>query len=354
MPFPTIIGQERVVRILDRIINAERFLPLIFVGQSGVGKRTLALKFAQTVNCEKHIATACENCPTCRQIKQLTHPDIRIIFPIRKPSADAKPDEIISEMTSYYPDFSIEKLHPEIPANYVIPIGAIRWLANDMAKPPVLARKRFYIILHAHKMNAEAQNALLKILEEPQQNTIFVLTAITPYTLFPTIRSRCQVIRFANIAESAIISFLKNYNCPSLDNLKIASILLQAVNLAQGSIGKAVRICSNPEDYLVKPLIDFIVKPVPYSLVLEKLNELKEIEPALIINNSIYLLENLLRQLFKSPTYQSLSFNYKDFSPETLYEKLIYFYERFHLSSLNLNPTLSTYTSISQLAINTR
>ncbi|MGC8797349.1 MAG: ATP-binding protein [candidate division WOR-3 bacterium] len=349
MPFPSIICQERAIKILDRIIYADRFLPLLFVGQSGIGKRTLAIKFAQTVNCEKKTGIACGLCKSCRQIGQLVHPDLRIIFPIRKPSVDSSPDEIVSEMMRQYPDFSPDKAHPPIPANYVIPIGAIRWLASDMAKPPVTARKRFYIILHAHRMNTEAQNALLKILEEPHPNTVFILTAVTQYALLPTIRSRCQVVRFANISEREMIKFINQHHVVSAGDRSAETYDSLVANLAQGSLGRALRIYSNPDEYIVKPLIDFIDNPNPDSL-LALISELKDTDPALVMGNTIQMLNNRLRAELKSVQFDAEGFaRQRIMSAVVLLEKLAYFYERYHLTSLNLNPTLSAYTTLSQL-----
>jgi len=84
----------------------------------------------------------------------------------------------------------------------------IVWLREDMARPPHAARRRFFIILHAHRMNDEAANALLKIPREPHEKTTFVLTTDSPNQLLSTIRSRCQSLRFSALGTTDVFTLL--------------------------------------------------------------------------------------------------------------------------------------------------
>lgn len=350
MPFTDIIGQDKVIKILKKLITAKHFLPLIFVGQPGVGKRTLAIKLAQAINCEKQEETVCLKCSSCNKIPNLTHPDIHLIFPIRNPSADSKTEDVIAEMVKHYPDFTLGKSQPPIPANFIIPISAIRWLAKEMTKHPVSAHKRFYIILNAHRMNAEAQNALLKILEEPQFNTVFILTTVNHYALFPTIRSRCQIIRFANIQKSEIVKFLRNKKImPEHPSTDIDPLLV--ATLAQGSLGRALNIYKNFAEFAVTPLLDFIKDPSAQPIT-SVLAELKPAEPSLIINTAIQVLRE---RVYDFVSNYSAEFNpthhnkYKFIHLQTFIEELIYFYNRYHLSSLNVNSMLANYCTLKKL-----
>ncbi|MCX7732205.1 MAG: hypothetical protein N2248_03470 [candidate division WOR-3 bacterium] len=348
MLFTDIIGQDKVVKILKRLITAKHFLPLIFVGQPGVGKRTLAIKLAQAINCDKRKELTCSGCSSCNKISNLNHPDIHLVIPIRNPSADSKSEDVIAEMVKHYSDFALGKSQPPIPANYTIPINAIRWLASEMTKHPVSAQKRFYIILNAHKMNAEAQNALLKILEEPQHNTIFILTTVNHYALYPTIRSRCQIIRFANIQESDIVNFIKNKKIlPENPPTNIDPMLV--ATLAQGSLGRALSIYKNFADFAVTPLLDFIKNPStqPISCVLA---ELKHAEPSLIINTALHVICKRVSDFVStcSSEFDRTPHN-KLITLQTLIEKLTYFYNRYHLSSLNVNSTLANYCTLKKI-----
>ncbi len=345
MLFTDIIGQDKVIKILKRLITAKHFLPLIFVGQPGIGKRTLALKLAQAINCDKQKESTCSGCSSCSKISNLTHPDIHLVIPIRNPSVDSRSEDVIAEMVKHYPDFALGKSQPAIPANYTIPINAIRWLASEMTKHPVSAQKRFYIILNAHKMSAEAQNALLKILEEPQHNTIFILTTVNHYALYPTIRSRCQIIRFSNIQESDIVKFLQNKKIlPEHPSTNIDPMLV--ATLAQGSLGRAISIYKNFSEFAVTPLLDFI-KYSSLQPILPVLAELKHAEPSRIINTAIHVLRKRVFDCVS--TYSVESYNTpptKFINLQTLIERLTYFYNRYHLSSLNVNSMLANYCTL--------
>ncbi len=359
MPFRDIIAQDRVCNILDRLIQANLSFPLLFVGQPGIGKRTVAIKLAQTVNCERRNDVACDTCNTCQQIARLTHPEVRIIIPTRKPSATASPSEIIAEMIKHYPDYTLDKPQPSLPPNFVIPIGTVRWLSTEMAKPPVYAKKRFYIILNAHHMKYGTQNALLKILEEPQINTVFVLTTTNSTSLLSTIRSRCQTIRFANIPENEIskyltaqLQFQSNNRKPEYDNhIDHQQNLLLATALAQGSLGRALAILKNPETIICQQLIDLISKEgLGYPSLYRAFEELNTTSPTFPSETALAICYNTLHSrigcsflpILKSPILYNLSV-------PLLIAKLLYFYHRFHQNALNLNPSLGHYTTISNI-----
>ncbi|MGQ9708073.1 MAG: DNA polymerase III subunit [bacterium] len=346
MPFPDIIGQERVCKILDRILASGIHLPLLFVGQPGVGKRTVALRFAQAANCETGTGSVCGHCVSCRRIANLTHPDIRLVMPIRKPGDEATPEKVIGEMVRQYPEYTIGKSQPFSPPNYQIPIAAVRWLTAEMAKAPTSARTRFFIILNAHQLNEQAQNALLKILEEPQRNTAFILTATNPSTLLSTIRSRCQSLRFSEIAEQKIVNYLQRIVAKDKENIFLAA------TLAQGSIGKALSALENPEAFIAQPVLDCLTTPNSEVRFFQLLNEVSESSLATAVNTALLLYHNSLRAHLGYPYLSQFSIPaLTSCQIPLLKKKICYLYTRFHECQLNTNRLLSLYTLLSEASI---
>jgi DNA polymerase-3 subunit delta' len=353
MSFAGIIGQKRVCHILDRVIATGHYSSLLFVGQAGVGKRTVAIKFAQEINCENSPGAACGACPACRTIARLTHPDVRLIFPIRKPK-DATPEGVIEAMANLTESYTLDNPQPPIPPNYQISIEAIRWLRKEMAKPPMTAKLRTFIILNAHQMTPEAQNALLKILEEPQLNTIFILTTDVPENLFATVRSRCHLIRFADISENEIKRWLENRLKPSQFPLSLIA------SLAQGSLGKAYAIATSPDDYFTPTIIQFLSR-IPTgaahtaaqdTILLNTADSLitEKVPLNTAINTAIFLLRNCLRsQLGYSPMGPEIPPNLMQLRPQEILAKLQFLSARLKETHLNTNATLTIFSLLYHL-----
>ncbi len=156
---------EQTISELDYIIQTDR-IPnaLLFSGKKSTGKKERAFEFAKTANCRADNKRPCNNCLSCKKINAGVHPDIIQIS--------------LSEKKK------------------LISISQIREIGILLTTKPNEAHNRMVLILDADKMNVQAQNALLKVLEEPPENTFFILTATQIPTLLPTILSRCRQIRF--------------------------------------------------------------------------------------------------------------------------------------------------------------
>ncbi|NQV16095.1 hypothetical protein HQ531_11605 [bacterium] len=196
-----IIGQEQIRTYWDALLRSGRFGHAhILAGNSGVGKDALAFYIAASLNCKALDKKPCGSCRSCRQIQNLEHPALQLIFALPRRSAshtdpfsgikDPEMDLITAELATKakWPYYQLQ-----IEGANDIRIAGIRklrkdiYLANDPGSTCVV------IILRAHKMNVEASNALLKILEEPPQGTIFLLTTEYPDRLLDTVRSRCAL-----------------------------------------------------------------------------------------------------------------------------------------------------------------
>lgn len=204
MPFSSLVGNERIKRLLKRAVAEGRIAQgLIMSGPNGVGKRQFALSLAQAVNClSLKEGDACGNCSACRKISENNHIDVE----------------------TFSPD------------GQFIKIAQMRDLTEKAQFRPYDGRRRVYIIDQAERLNPQAANSILKVLEEPPETTLLILVTSRPYSLLETIRSRCQMLSFSPLATNEMESYLKaNYKRPAEETRMLA-------RLARGSIGRALEI----------------------------------------------------------------------------------------------------------------
>jgi DNA polymerase-3 subunit delta' len=166
---------ERVRRVLLRAIKDLR-LPsaYLFVGPAGLGKRTTAFALAKGLNCSAQNGDACDQCAVCRRIDRHLHPDIHLVEP----------------------------------QGQVIKIDQIRQLREALTLQAYEGRVKVAILDDAGKLSIEAGNALLKMLEEPPVETLFVLICQHLGSLPATVISRAQVMRFGLLAHDRVVTLL--------------------------------------------------------------------------------------------------------------------------------------------------
>ncbi|HSW39611.1 MAG TPA: hypothetical protein VLL97_08990, partial [Acidobacteriota bacterium] len=192
------IGNQSAVKILRRAIKQDR-LPhaMLFAGPAGIGKCTLALLVAQYLNClSPEDNDACGNCHACR----------RILAVNESRSLVCKKE---GEFCGNCPACHVRmKCHPDIhlvePEKTKIGIKQIQSLIKEIAFQPLEARYRAAILDPADNMSMEAQNCLLKTLEEPPSRTVIILITTTPHLLLETIRSRSRLLQFGEMPQELI------------------------------------------------------------------------------------------------------------------------------------------------------
>jgi DNA polymerase-3 subunit delta' len=174
MKFDKFIGNRKVIDRLRTKLREQRFPHgLIFSGPPGVGKHTCALMVAKALNCLTAPAGEfCDECAACRKIESGNHPDVITV-------------SVEDEATQ-------------------IKIAQIRQILGILDLQPLEGRNKVFIIDPADLMNAEAANALLKGLEEPPENTFFILITINVHELLRTVRSRCQIYNFTPLTTDEI------------------------------------------------------------------------------------------------------------------------------------------------------
>lgn len=180
-----LLGHEWAVDMLRRhVARGDVRHAYLFSGPPGLGRRTLALRLAQALNCEKPVAPGepCFNCRTCKQIELMQHPDLAVIQAV---DDDGHPKE-----------------------GGTLKVDQIRELQRTLNLKPYQSPYRVALFLRFQEANDSASNALLKTLEEAPAHAILLLTADNPEQLLPTINSRCEILRLCPLPLEAIVADL--------------------------------------------------------------------------------------------------------------------------------------------------
>jgi DNA polymerase III subunit delta' len=235
-------GNPQIVTALRGALRSGR-VPhaLLFTGPHGVGKFTLARLFAQTANCERLAEDACGECYSCQRVALLAEPQ-RLIeqgLAERGESPDAATVERVPLILQSHPDVWAlvpDPVRLKTPvARPMLRIGQLRAVQRAAYFQP-MGRRRVFIIDGAETMRWDVANVFLKILEEPPGSATLILTAPSPYSLLPTIVSRCLQFHFAPLAASDVEAILKEKSELS------PSAIRTAAQLAEGSPGYALEM----------------------------------------------------------------------------------------------------------------
>src|SRR5260370_5749535 len=218
--FSKLIGNHEVKESLQRLLSGGRGAgSMLSTGDEGIGKKLFALELAKALNCRhRNGVEACDECSSCKRISRSTFP------PFGKDDDD-KERMIWSE----HADVAMVR-----PFKQIIRVKPMRELEREANFRPFEGAARVFVVEDADYMNDQAANALLKTLEEPPPSSHLVLTTSNPTALLATIRSRCQIIRFAPVAVDEIEKFLIEQ-----ERVPVADAQLLA-RTAQGSIGRAL------------------------------------------------------------------------------------------------------------------
>jgi len=218
MSLKDIFCQEKAISILQRAFAAGKSPhAYIFAGPEGVGRFKTAREWAKMLLCKNPVAEnefvdSCGSCQSCRQFESDSHPDFNLIYKELR--------EFTTEGKSKPPPVDLPK-------------DVIReFLIDKVSARPTLSERKVFIVSEAERLNRYSQNCLLKVLEEPPGYCTIILLCTRLEKLLPTIKSRCQVIRFGPIAEERIIEKLKEMGVRQQQARYWA-------RLARGSIGQA-------------------------------------------------------------------------------------------------------------------
>ena len=268
MPLDIFSAQARVWERLSQIrISKQVGGAYLFSGPVGCGKESLAIRFAQLLNCETSSKKPCDTCPSCQRFRQLQHEKLKLIFPlpaVRKKKVDGsgtsstigKGDmELVTEAIAKKAEDHFHKI--KIPKSTRILIQSIRELRKTLYLKSEPSGRKIVLIFDAHLLSVgmgEAANALLKILEEPPENTTLILVTDHVELLLPTILSRCQRVGIPRLNDIFIQDWLQ------MKMVKDSEIQLLA-GLSQGNIHQARFLISQPIGDLLK-LVNGLVKMI--------------------------------------------------------------------------------------------
>ena len=218
MGWKKVIGQKRVKELFKRALAGGQVAhAYLLFGEEGVGKDALALELARALNCERNPTDPCDECPSCRRVETLQHPNIRFVVALPTGKSEKTGDDPVAVLT----EDQVAALRHELAgkardpyyrivlekANF-IKVNSVRELRREASLTGFLAGKKVFIISDAEMMNTEASNSLLKTLEEPPADTVLILTTSRKDQLLPTIISRCQLVRCEALTEEEIATAL--------------------------------------------------------------------------------------------------------------------------------------------------
>ncbi len=231
--FENIIGNEKIRKELKKTIENNKILhSYMFIGNEGIGKKLIAKEFAKNILCQEK--NGCNKCKSCIEFINNNNPDFYILE-----SEDRN-----------------------------IKIEQIRYIQKKVQEKPIISNKKIYIIDNADTMTKEAQNCLLKTLEEPPEFVIIILIGKNEDAFLSTIKSRCMIMHFNEIENEKISQYLK-------EQFGMNNINSTMLRTFEGSIGKAIKLKDKIETY---NQIDNII----YSL------ENKDIIDIINLSNIIY------------------------------------------------------------------
>lgn len=215
MSFDNIVGNNKIKDFLNQSIGEQHVShSYLFVGIDGIGKTLFAREFARKILC---LNGKGDNCESCIKWDSNNHPDF----------------------------LQIE------PENNTIKIEQIRSMQEEISVKPIASNKKVFLIVNSDCMTKEAQNCLLKTLEEPPEYATIILTTSNESKLLNTIKSRCMKIPFQKIEESELEEYAKN-----VLNLNLSK---EFIKICEGSIGKLLEIEEDKDIYTeINSLLDNI------------------------------------------------------------------------------------------------
>lgn len=216
MSFESIIGNEKVKALLDKTIKSNNILhSYMFLGIDGIGKMKFAKEFAKMILCESTEKKPCNKCKACLEFENNNNPDFNVI----------------------------EKYENSIK------IDQIRYMNQKIVEKPIVSKRKVYIINEAETMTREAQNSLLKTLEEPPYYATIILIVSNENKLLNTIKSRCIKVNFIGLKTEEINQYIEENSIDIYEN--------EIIEFCEGSIGKFEKLRENIETYCdVKNLLD--------------------------------------------------------------------------------------------------
>lgn len=247
-PLPALSLEQRHADALLRpgAIETGNVPSLLFTGPEGTGKEYTAVDFARRMCCTRSEPCALDSgdlCDSCLMASKLEHPGIHLIYPTPTQGSNEGDDGDVNDVARV-----LEEKRRDIFAKYrfakkaSIRIARARAVIQRASVKPFDSRYHVFIFIDAHAMREEAQNALLKIVEEPPPHSVLIFVTTNPEGILYTIRSRCQRVRFSPLGTQVVEGILTGYYGIE------ARVAVRAAALSQGSVTRAVAMAESFDD----------------------------------------------------------------------------------------------------------
>lgn len=242
LSFQDILGHDMIKEHFQKAIETKKIShAYILAGEAGMGRKSLANAFALTLLCEKGKSSPCMECHACKQVLSGNHPDL--IY-----------------------------LHHEKPAS--IGVDDIRKQINDtMMIRPYSSYYKVYIVDEAEKMTVQAQNALLKTIEEPPSYAVILLLTTNPEAFLPTVLSRCVQLKLRPLPDFVVKSYLTESMGISSANAELYAAF------SRGNLGKAIKLADSEKfRFMYEEVLHLLkyIKDMDISELLDYIRKLKE------------------------------------------------------------------------------
>ena len=294
MSWQEVRGHDQQFEWFRQQYSSERLgSSFLFIGPAGIGKRTFAIKLAQALLCEKSpegSLTPCQECSACRQVKAGTHPDLLAVA-----RQEHKSGVLISQMVG-------DDKH-----------RMREGLCYEISLKPYCGGKRVAIIDDADDLTGEAAAALLKTLEEPPVDSVIILIGTNKQRQLPTIRSRCQVIRFSPLSRDELSELLLELGLAddAQQSKELATIGNGSVERVKSFIGSGVLEfreefffkLASPATVLTEllPLVNQCVDEAAEDVPADQKAKAKRRRMRVVIEMTTQFFQQLVRQLVDAP-----------------------------------------------------
>lgn len=255
MSWKNIIGQKQQIRVLRKALETGRFAhAYLFTGPEGSGKESAAFEIASILCCRSantpDTEGSCGTCPDCLQVSSFMHQNVEYIFPVESALLDPgdsakKENKRFAEARERYNALLEQKkqnpyFSPAMERSMGILTEQIVSLQHKASFMPGEGTKKIFIISQAERLHPSAANKLLKLLEEPPAHVLFILVSSRPETLLPTIRSRCQSVKFSRVTAAELRLWLQE-NRPEIIDPELSSI----ISFSRGNLRFAWELINN-------------------------------------------------------------------------------------------------------------
>lgn len=277
MKFSDITGHKEIINSLKSFVDSGK-IPhaMLFSGATGIGKFRTARAFAQYLHCKNHKEhDSCGTCPSCLQHQNHNNPDLHFIYPVVKKDGVLISKDLIEpwremlDTNSYMP---VEKWNDLIKAGNSQPaiyVNESEEILNRASLSAFQEDFKIFIVWLPEKLRPEAANKLLKIIEEPFEDTVFILVSNNDSNILPTIQSRTQRFNFKPLSEKEIQSLL-------IEKGVDRQMAEDSARLAGGSLQKADEIACHPEELIEFNNLFKEMMRAAYGLRAKTMKELSE------------------------------------------------------------------------------